>query len=93
MYSAFNADAFGENTPVPEVDHVALVAEPPIDPSKTYELSEQITASSPAETITVSNKLIVTSSDTSVHGPEPSGSETVAVTVAIPARLSELDGK
>ena len=83
---------FGEKSPVPLVVHNAELADPPIAPSSVYVTLEHITALLPAETVTVSSHVITTSSFNARQGPGPSGSVTVAVTVAVPIIFSALVG-
>ena len=92
VYTALGADVFGEKSPVPLVVHNAELAAPPIVPSSVYVLLEHITALLPAETVTVSSNVIMTSSFKARQGPTPSGSVTVAVTVAVPIIFSALVG-
>ena len=84
---------FGSSkTPEPFEVHVAEVAEPPIEPFRVISLSEQIDASGPAATSTVSFKVISIWSDTDIQGPAPSGSSTTIIKDTDPAAFSILDG-
>ena len=85
VYVVLRADALAK-VPVPDVDQVDDVADPPLVPETDATSPEQIVISVPAFTVAAGLIVTVIASLTALHGPL--GSFVVSVRITLPADLS-----